>query len=277
MNEVNIQENHVNLLWTGGWDSTFQLLQLLLIYKCSVSPFYLIHEDRPSTGIEIKTMKNIKTYIFEKFPHTKKLLSSTQYYALCDILPNKEITSAYESIIKNTPIGIQYDWLARLCIEKNIQDLQMSIEKPIIYKENDWETIFDSMLYEDVIHTQTVYRFDPKYKNSNIYKIFKHFVFPVRNITKVEMNEIAIENGWEKVMNMTWFCHKPTFKMTPCGICKPCIQAIDSGMGWRIPPGQRALSLYYRKIYWPTKAVIRSTLIKLGLYSEKKDRYTLNV
>ncbi len=269
MGENSIRKDHVNLLWTGGWDSTFQLLQLLLIYKCSVSPFYLIHEDRPSTSIEIKTMKDIKNYLIKKYPHTKKLLSPTQFYALCDILPNKEITSAYQSIIKNTPIGIQYDWLARLCTEKNIFDLQMSIEKPVKSKENDWDAIFDTMLYEDVVHTQTVYRFDPKYKTSDIYKIFRHFVFPVRNITKVHMNEIATENGWGKIMNMTWFCHTPTFKMTPCGICKPCIQTIDSGLGWRIQYGRRVLSLFYRKIYWPLKAVIRSILIKLGLFSKK--------
>ena len=32
----------VKLLWTGGWDSTFRLLQLLLLYEKKVQPYYII-------------------------------------------------------------------------------------------------------------------------------------------------------------------------------------------------------------------------------------------
>ena len=50
----------LKILWTGGWDSTFQLLQLLIDQKVSVTPFYLIDEERRSTGVEIITLQALK-------------------------------------------------------------------------------------------------------------------------------------------------------------------------------------------------------------------------
>ena len=48
----------VNLLWTGGWDSTFRLLSLVLIKRKPVQPFYVIDVGRVSTIREIKTMQH---------------------------------------------------------------------------------------------------------------------------------------------------------------------------------------------------------------------------
>lgn len=44
------------ILWTGGWDSTYQLARSLIMNKSRMQPYYVIDEDRPSTGIELKTM-----------------------------------------------------------------------------------------------------------------------------------------------------------------------------------------------------------------------------
>jgi hypothetical protein len=35
-------------------------------------------------------------------------------------------------------------------------------------------------------------------------------------------------------MENTWFCHTPLFN-SPCGTCSPCRQAIEHGLGRRIP------------------------------------------
>jgi hypothetical protein len=50
---------YANLLWTGGWDSTFQLLQLLFIHRRRVTPYYLVDEESPSLSIEIRTRKRV--------------------------------------------------------------------------------------------------------------------------------------------------------------------------------------------------------------------------
>lgn len=271
MSNANLQKDQINLLWTGGSDSTFQLLQLLLVHRSPVLPFYLIHEERKSTSMEINAMKEIKNLIRKKYPHTKDLLLPTQYQEVSNILPNTEITSAYQSILKFTHIGNQYEWLARFCEERKIKDMQLSVERPIKSKENDWDTVLDRMLIEDIVNSQPVYRFDPKNKNSDIFKVFKYFVLPIRQITKVQINELSIENGWKKIMDKTWFCHNPTRNKKPCGICNPCQQKINSGLGRKVPPIQRVKFLYYSKILWPFKAFTKSILIQLGLFSKKND------
>lgn len=269
MEEKDTKKDIINLFWTGGWDSTFQLLQLLLIYKCKVSPFYLIHEDRPSTSIEINTMKDIKNYIIKKYPHTKELLFPTQYHAVDDILPNAEITFAYNSVLKKCHVGSQYEWLARFCKEKEIKDMQLSIQDHI--KPDPTHFNIKPYLKNSVMGGQDVYIFDPKFKKTSEYGLFQYFSFPLMKLTKIQMNEISKEKGWNKVMDMTWFCHDPTYNKKACGICKPCIIAIDEDFGWRIPLRRRIISLVYRKLFWPSKAVTRSILIKLGLYSNKND------
>jgi len=36
------QTEPINLFWTGGWDSTFRLIQLVFVNKKTVHPYYII-------------------------------------------------------------------------------------------------------------------------------------------------------------------------------------------------------------------------------------------
>ena len=74
-----------NLFWTGGWDSTFRVLQLLLLHKRSVQPYYVIDEDRRSTGMEIHTMIKIKDLLYNLHPDTRKLLLPIRFIDVHDI------------------------------------------------------------------------------------------------------------------------------------------------------------------------------------------------
>ena len=42
----------INLFWTGGWDSTYRLLYLLIVEKKYVQPYYIIDLTRKSEFIE---------------------------------------------------------------------------------------------------------------------------------------------------------------------------------------------------------------------------------
>jgi len=53
-------EGEVNLLWTGGWDSTFRLLYLVFVEKRRVQPYYIVDTERRSTLNELKTMHLIR-------------------------------------------------------------------------------------------------------------------------------------------------------------------------------------------------------------------------
>ncbi len=62
------QNKTVDLLWTGGWDSAFQLMRLTLDCGFRVRPWYIIDENRRSVPFEIKAMERIREMISAKHP-----------------------------------------------------------------------------------------------------------------------------------------------------------------------------------------------------------------
>ncbi|MDI9431298.1 MAG: 7-cyano-7-deazaguanine synthase [Planctomycetota bacterium] len=261
MSEVLSDSQNVNLLWTGGWDSTFQLLQLLLIHRRRVTPLYLIDAERRSTGVELLTMKRIKDHLWNEHPHTRELLQPTRYGAVEDVSPDSEITNAYQSIRKRKHIGSQYDWLARFCKENGLADVQIGIT----CCSHPGHFTIGQFLLERPDGAQTTFSMDPRFKETNEYVLFHRFSFPLTKLDKKQMAALAEERGWEKIMSMTWFCHKPTQKGKPCGKCTPCIQLIRDGLGWRIPAKSRLVSLFHRYIIEPLKPLVRRMLSRLGV------------
>ena len=54
------------------------------------------------------------------------------------------------------------------------------------------------------------------------------------DMTKRHMQAEARLSGFDDLMNLTWFCHRPR-KGAPCGTCNPCIYTIEEGLGERVP------------------------------------------
>jgi len=86
---------------------------------------------------------------------------------------------------------------------------------------------------------------DEKFLDTDEYTIFGRFSFPILNLTKLDMNRLARERGWQEIMLQTWFCHRPV-KDKPCGRCNPCRYTVEEGMGFRIPR-MRVLMGQFRK------------------------------
>jgi len=270
MKEIIYNVNNVNLLWTGGWDSTFQLLQLLIIQKQQVTPYYIIHAPRPSTGKELLTMRRIKNQLFKEYPHTRKLLMPIQFYSEKDLLPDLEISNAYKSVLKKKHIGIQYEWLARFCKEKGINDMQIGVEAPRAYSVNYWDTLLKSALIELKSNSQNIYHIDPDHKNRDLVTLLKYFHFPIIKITKIKMLDLVNNQGLKHIMELTWFCQQPTNNMKPCGTCKPCRQYIEHGFSWRLPLISRIYYFIHKIFILKFKPRLKLILIKLGLYRDVK-------
>lgn len=238
------------------------MLQLLLVHRRLVTPFYLIDAERRSTGIELLTMKNIKDHLWNEYPHTRQLLQPTRYGTVEDVSPDSEITAAYQAILKEKHIGSQYDWLARFCKENGLADLQIGI---LNSRNNPGHFSIRQFLSEHTDDLQTVFYVDPRFKGTNEYVLFHYFSFPLIGISKVQIATLAKQRGWERIMHMTWFCHKPTRNMKPCGKCNPCLQTTQDGFGWRIPVRSHIVSFFYRKIIKPLRSTAKIVLRKLGL------------
>jgi hypothetical protein len=230
-----------HLLWTGGWDSTFRLLQLLLQKKRLVQPHYIIDPFRKSLGIEMDTMRRLKLLLFHHYPSSRPLLLPTNFINKNLIAPDKKITGTWHILKKlNIHVGYQYEWFARYCKESGLHHLELSLEKSV---NPDYS--------KDIVHYITGYPEYPETKKhsyhasieTNMKFLFQHFSLPLHRITKKEMRTIAEEHGWLPVLEKTWFCHTPFFNSIPCGKCTPCKQIYLDEFTWRMPVTSKAIRL----------------------------------
>lgn len=229
-------EEPIKLLWTGGWDSTFRLLQILLEEKKEVQPFYFIDPARKSLGVEIQCMHRLRKSIFEQYPGTENLILPTNYINIETIKHDEEIEQALRILNNYIPLGRQYSWLAGFCKQTNISGLEMSIENGVN----------DDMGWKNLPFLKNNFSADPKtlsererviYSTSKI--LFSYFKLPIININKKEMFEIVKQNGWMPVMEKTWFCYQPLYLplkgLVPCGNCITCRFQEKSDFDWTIP------------------------------------------
>jgi hypothetical protein len=232
-------EQPIHLLWTGGWDSTFQLLRLLLTDRRPVIPFYLIDPERPSTGKELQTMKRIKERLFKDYPHTRELLHPSRYFAAADVAPDAEIAAAFEAAREKNPLGIQYDWLARFCRQNDILDMQLCVHR------------------DD--HARITFR-PARSQAGPADALSRWFSFPVLELSKLDMARISTRQGWDPIMQQTWFCHTPKRGNVPCGKCSPCRYVIKEGMGWRIPEHVRRPAPAWKRRLRPLNSFVKKIL-----------------
>jgi 7-cyano-7-deazaguanine synthase in queuosine biosynthesis len=244
-------EERVNFLWTGGWDSTFQLLSLLALQKRVVTVYYLIDENRKSTMAEMHAMRQIRDRILERWPDLYDAFGSVRYFSVSRVAADDEITKAYQTIKRETHVGSQYEWLARFCREHKIKDMQLSVEA-VNERKNGFFYIQD-FVSGQVDGTELVWRISPDFYGSPEYALFQNFSFPLIRVTKSETYELVKQHGWNDIMEMTWFCHSPVRfsvfqgnRIFPCGHCNPCKIALREGFGWRIPVAGRFLGRVQR-------------------------------
>lgn len=235
MEKIQTSES-IDLLWTGGWDSTFRLLQILLEEKRKVQPFYVIDPERNSTGVEIQSMHRVKNILNQKYPHTRALFSPTKYINLESIEPDEAITNAYETLKKYVPLGNQYEWLPRFCKQHNYHAVELAIEN-IENKEDRWPNY---PYFKNNFSDEPDRRSEKEHLIYSTSKtLFQYFSFPIIHLTKKETFSIAQRNGWLPILGKTWFCYQPLYVpfrgLTPCGNCITCKHQMKYGLYMRIP------------------------------------------
>jgi hypothetical protein len=213
------------LLWTGGWDSTFRLLSLLVLERREVQPYYVIDRprDRPGVPAEQDAMRRIRELIRARYPEVAPRLLPTIECAVAEIPPNDALTQHYEGCLKAGFIGGQYEWLARYCAAHGIDAMELAIHRDDKARE----------LLVELIDASRA-RLDPRYAGDSRYELFRRFKFGLFDTTKQQMRAEAARAGFDDLMKLTWFCHRPRSGQ-PCGTCNPCIYTIEEGLGDRVP------------------------------------------
>lgn len=218
------------MLWTGGWDSTYRVLDVVLRHGHPIQPWYVLDEERASTSREVETMDRIRSVLAQRAPEVSGLLRETRYVRMEEIHPVAELSRMHRALA----IGSQYDWLARMAEQRNLTRLELGaiggdagrLRRLLGEDVEQVEGIIGST-YQVVDHPQ----------NPSL-ELFRRFQFPILDLTKHDIRREATRHGMLDLMEMTWFCHTPK-DGEPCGMCTPCMVAMRSKMGWRIPPMRR--------------------------------------
>lgn len=208
-----MNNNPVKIFWTGGWDSTFRVLQLALVENKKVQPYYLIDFERESYKTELIVIKNLREIINKK----RNSVLPVIIYLKDDIPEYEEISQAYENTKNICRFGNQNKWMANFCAFQKIYGIEVSSHKhiePAPYQK----IIFNDLNKQDYTLN----------KESIAYPVVKYFSFPIVSFTKLDMLNYAREHNFESILNKTWFCHKPV-NNKPCGLCHPCKIAIEQG------------------------------------------------
>lgn len=220
----------IHLLWTGGWDSTFRLIDLVLMRKCRVQPHYILDASRRSTDHELHAMTELRNLLERRDVGVRDRLLPTHFRDLQKIRPDARISRAFETLRERNFIGKQYEYLARFARELELEDIEVGFHRP-------------SGSLRSIEHCITAtssdagrsFRLDATAAGPAERAVFGRFSFPLYEVTKLEMQRMAEERGVVDLMALTWFCHRPRRDGSPCGTCIPCTTAIEEGLAWRVP------------------------------------------
>ena len=227
----------VHLLWTGGWDSTFQLLRLLLVYEVPVRPIYLVDDTRGSLQIELRTMERIRLRLNELHPRTRELMLPTLTARVSELPPDPEVDHAFQRLLTRCPLGSQYAWIAKFCRARGLREVELGAEKT---RNGAGALLTDLGVSGLSAAGYQVHRIVPPEGDHDVHVVFSHYALPLFVISKQEMAQEVDERNWRPIMYETWFCHHPAGTV-PCGMCNPCQGVIKAGLGWRIPARRRLL------------------------------------
>ena len=252
----------IRLLWTAGWDSTFRLLEALLVRRKAVQPYYLIDSGRPSTPNELRAMEQIAAAISTAFPQSAGRLRPPTIVEVADLRPDPDITWRFERLRLRSHLGGQYDWLARFAAQHGLTDLELAIHRD----DHAAEFLQRHVVSEDG-GGDPFFRLRDEPPDDDL-QIFRHFRFPVFDKTKRDMAGAARGHGFADVMELTWFCHIPAPDGQPCGRCNPCRYTIDEGLARRIPLRTR---LRNHRIVQGIKRPLRAAVVWAGLKKPRMD------
>lgn len=220
----------VQIFWTGGWDSTFRVLYAAWVEGKRVIPHYIIDTGRRSSLHELRAISRIRDSLRMRNKEAHDRIANLQMTSGNEIPQDAEITEIYKQLKQKMVLARQYDWLARYAKSKNLTALELSIERDTFEKQDGIDV---SLLLKSNVERTLSGSFRIKPGASGGAELFARFEFPIREYTKVKMREAAKQHGFLEILEMSWFCHEP-INGQPCGMCKPCVNVVAQGMGYRL-------------------------------------------
>lgn len=236
----------MDVLWTGGWDSTFRVLELAVIENKRVQPHYIVGPYH-SLAQEVIAMTRIRQRVRDTFPTRAANLLPVNMVWGESIPRDEEINRCFQRLKTLVHIGGQYEQLAYFGRYTG-KELELCIEKLSGFNA-------DLLLFRDFIRPLLIgkgheCRIEGPLPEPAI-KMFTYFRFPVCHLTKAEMRAISEDQGFSDIMELTWFCHYPKHGL-PCGKCRPCLMAPATGIKYT----------FYQQTMWDKISEVKKQLLQ---------------
>lgn len=232
------------LFWTGGWDSTFRLLQLAE-KGVKVNPVYIRDSKRKSSPVEIERMNEIASKVNTRntiggFAGKVAPLEIVDKDYVLQQYANREISEAWRRLHNEFQLGEQYEWFALYCDATGIR-VECGLERS--ERSKAMQVISAQCRLTPFVGDDIGGRLHVLSKeglsSSDGYVVFRNLLLGITDTSKEEAKSYAEAHGWLDIMKRTWFCFNP-IGGKPCGLCNPCRDAMNEGMGWRMPAVSKA-------------------------------------
>lgn len=224
----------INILWTGGLDSTYRVIELteLLPEGSEIQPYYIVDEQRRSTTQELAAIRKITSKVNAK--STKIKINNLIVFPKSQVKENNAITTSYFKFNKKYNLGGQYDWLSRFA---NQCDINLEVGLELLPNSRTMNTIEgEGKIVCSGEEAYSCFIIDNNASTPDLINVFGRFRFPktMRGKSKIQEIESLCAWGYDDIILDTWFCHRPVLGK-PCGQCNPCKDCIEMGLGWRVP------------------------------------------
>lgn len=208
----------IDLLWTGGLDSTYRMVELSR-RSCVVQPHYILN-DRKSREKELQAMDTILR-LLRNNKNTRATLLEPIFVPKETIAKDNDIFDSWMMLFPGHGTkSMQYYTLAKYAVHNNLHlemGLQFSPNGTIV------KAIDESLLIPHLDKDYDVLMIDQSRADQDIINIFGNFYFPKSLYHKEKKDEIKelYALGYKTVVKHTWSCLKPIWGF-PCGHCLPC-------------------------------------------------------
>lgn len=251
----------VHILWTGGLDSTYRVVELSR-QECVIHPHYMIITSRRTVENELRAISDI-TAILNSDKRTIAEIRPVEIFPMSELQEYADIQSVWDFLHEKKKFNSsQYHNLARYARQKKLK-LEMGIQ---FSEGGSVVEVVDESYLTDCPDQDDVMMIDPE-KGSHewaSYTLFKDFLFPksLYHKTKREEIEELKRLGYDEVLKKVWTCFHPVFGM-PCGHCFACQSAMNEGaremvsiVGYLLG----GIRLYYGKILRHSKKLLKRIL-----------------
>lgn len=222
----------IYLAWTGGFDSTFRLLQILLLERQAVQPIYImtacvdgIEDGRVNQKYEVERMEKLRSIILNKFPHSRRLLRKT---LIVKKIPNvPKLTQQYMNLHNihgyfTRPIN-QYERIARLAYLWKIP-IEIGMEKSGKSMDEATRKVRTGL----GTNCRIVDILPPGLEDL---ECLRYIRLPLVHLTKQQMLVLAKNYnrsipGVIEILRNTFSCWYPRADGSPCGWCNMCRERV---------------------------------------------------